>query len=76
MLGLLVLLMGHTIMLATLSEWNLNMNVNALGVLYCYRSAARQMIKQGRGGRLIGASTVCALKGMLTPIVLRSNGIR
>ncbi|KAB5591582.1 Diacetyl reductase (S)-acetoin forming [Ceratobasidium theobromae] len=53
----------NTLMDTTLSEWNLNMNVNALGVLYCYRSAARQMIKQGRGGRLIGASSVCAIKG-------------
>ncbi|EUC55590.1 3-ketoacyl-(acyl-carrier) reductase [Rhizoctonia solani AG-3 Rhs1AP] len=53
----------NSLMDTTLSEWNLNMNVNALGVLYCYRSAARQMIKQGRGGRLIGASSVCAIKG-------------
>lgn len=53
----------NSLMDTTVSEWNLNMNVNALGVLYCYRSAARQMIKQGRGGRLIGASSVCAIKG-------------
>ncbi|CEL61620.1 Diacetyl reductase [(S)-acetoin forming] OS=Staphylococcus epidermidis (strain ATCC 12228) GN=butA PE=3 SV=1 [Rhizoctonia solani AG-1 IB] len=53
----------NSLMDTSLDEWNLNMNVNALGVLYCYRSAARQMIKQGRGGRLIGASTVCAIKG-------------
>ncbi|CAE6519567.1 unnamed protein product, partial [Rhizoctonia solani] len=53
----------NSLMDTTLSEWNMNMNVNALGVLYCYRSAARQMIKQGRGGRLIGASSVCAIKG-------------
>ncbi|KAG8728216.1 hypothetical protein FRC12_021934 [Ceratobasidium sp. 428] len=53
----------NSVMDTTVSEWNLNMNVNALGTLFCYRSAARQMIKQGRGGRLIGASTVCAYKG-------------
>jgi acetoin reductase-like protein len=47
----------------TPEQWNRHMNVNALGVLFCYRSAARVMIKQGRGGRLIGASTVCAIKG-------------
>ncbi|ELU37146.1 short chain dehydrogenase domain-containing protein [Rhizoctonia solani AG-1 IA] len=34
------------------------MNVNVKGVLYCYRAAAVQMIKQGRGGRIIGASTL------------------
>ncbi|KAG8688582.1 hypothetical protein FRC09_012836 [Ceratobasidium sp. 395] len=49
----------NSIMDTTVSEWNLMMSVNALGVLFCYRSAARQMIKQGRGGRLIGASSVC-----------------
>ncbi|KAG8781563.1 hypothetical protein FRC12_021768 [Ceratobasidium sp. 428] len=53
----------NSIMDTTVSEWNLMMSVNALGVLFCYRSAARQMIKQGCGGRLIGASSVCAHKG-------------
>ncbi|KAG8701411.1 hypothetical protein FRC11_012193, partial [Ceratobasidium sp. 423] len=33
------------------------MNVNCKGTLYCYRAAAVQMIKQGRGGRIIGASS-------------------
>ncbi|KAF8603912.1 NAD(P)-binding protein [Ceratobasidium sp. AG-I] len=53
----------NSLMDTTIAEWNLNMNVNALGVLLCYRSAARQMIKQGRGGRLIGASSICSLQG-------------
>ncbi|KAG9101152.1 hypothetical protein FS749_009871 [Ceratobasidium sp. UAMH 11750] len=34
------------------------MGVNCKGVLFCYRAAAAQMIKQGRGGRIIGASSV------------------
>ncbi|QRW20932.1 short chain dehydrogenase [Rhizoctonia solani] len=34
------------------------LNINLKGVLYCYRAAAIQMIKQGRGGRIIGASRV------------------
>ena len=29
-------------------------DVNLKGVLYCYRYAASQMIKQGKGGRIIG----------------------
>jgi len=53
----------NSIMDTTISEWNLNMSVNGLGTLLCYRSAARQMIKQGRGGRLIGAASVCSYKG-------------
>jgi NAD(P)-dependent dehydrogenase (short-subunit alcohol dehydrogenase family) len=28
--------------------------VNVKGVLFCYQAAARQMLKQGKGGRLIG----------------------
>ncbi|CAE6468083.1 unnamed protein product [Rhizoctonia solani] len=37
------------------------MNVNCKGVLYCYRAAAVQMIKQGKGGRIIGASSIWGL---------------
>ncbi|KAG8693892.1 hypothetical protein FRC11_002584, partial [Ceratobasidium sp. 423] len=36
-------------------------NVNCKGVLYCYRAAAVQMIKQGKGGRIIGASSMWGL---------------
>ncbi|CAE6426237.1 unnamed protein product [Rhizoctonia solani] len=38
------------------------MNVNCKGVLYCYRAAAVQMIRQGKGGRIIGASSVRGLQ--------------
>ncbi|CAE6464311.1 unnamed protein product [Rhizoctonia solani] len=37
-------------------------NTNLKGVLYCYRAAAVQMIKQGRGGRIIGASSGSGLR--------------
>ncbi|QRV82890.1 Enoyl-(Acyl carrier protein) reductase [Ceratobasidium sp. AG-Ba] len=39
------------------------MNINCKGVLYCYRAAAEQMIKQGRGGRILGASSMWGLHG-------------
>ena len=39
------------------------MDVNFTGVFHCYKSAARQMIAQGRGGRLIGAASVAAHRG-------------
>ncbi|KAF8577198.1 NAD(P)-binding protein [Ramaria rubella] len=39
-------------------EWDLVQTVNARGIFLCYRAAARQMIKQGKGGRIIGASSV------------------
>ncbi|KAJ7577870.1 hypothetical protein C8J56DRAFT_362187 [Mycena floridula] len=38
--------------------------VNARGVFLCYKYAAIQMIKQGRGGRIIGASSVGGKQGI------------
>ena len=35
------------------TAWDTLMNVNAKGVLFCSQAAARQMIVQGRGGRII-----------------------
>jgi meso-butanediol dehydrogenase / (S,S)-butanediol dehydrogenase / diacetyl reductase len=47
----------------TAEQWQQTMDVNLKGVLHCYQSAARQMIAQGRGGRLIGAASVAAHRG-------------
>ena len=47
----------------TAKQWQRTMGVNVKGVLHCYQSAARQMITQGRGGRLIGAASVAAHRG-------------
>jgi meso-butanediol dehydrogenase / (S,S)-butanediol dehydrogenase / diacetyl reductase len=44
----------------TPEQWRRTFDVNVLGVVHCYRAAARQMIAQGRGGRLIGAASVAA----------------
>jgi meso-butanediol dehydrogenase / (S,S)-butanediol dehydrogenase / diacetyl reductase len=44
-------------------QWQQVMDVNVTGVFHCYRAAARQMIAQGRGGRLIGAASVAAHRG-------------
>ena len=35
------------------NAWDWQMNVNAKGVLYCSQAAARRMIDQGEGGRII-----------------------
>lgn len=35
------------------AAWDIQMNVNAKGVLLCTQAAARQMIAQGKGGRII-----------------------
>lgn len=40
------------------------MAVNARGTFLCYKYAAQQMIKQGRGGRIIGASSILGKIGL------------
>jgi meso-butanediol dehydrogenase/(S,S)-butanediol dehydrogenase/diacetyl reductase len=39
------------------------MAVNLRGVFLCYQEAARQMIRQGDGGKIIGAASIAAHKG-------------
>ncbi|PPQ78011.1 hypothetical protein CVT25_015567 [Psilocybe cyanescens] len=47
-----------------LSEWDRIFSINARGTFLCYRHAAKQMIKQGRGGRIIGAASSAAKQGL------------
>lgn len=44
----------------TAEQWEATMAVNLRGVFHCYQAAGRQMVAQGRGGRLIGAASVAA----------------
>uniref|UniRef100_A0A8H8CE20 Uncharacterized protein n=1 Tax=Psilocybe cubensis TaxID=181762 RepID=A0A8H8CE20_PSICU len=46
------------------SEWDRIFNINARGTFLCYRHAAKQMIKQGRGGRIIGAASSASKQGI------------
>ncbi|MFJ8023556.1 SDR family oxidoreductase [Streptomyces sp. NPDC096311] len=47
----------------TPEQWRQTMEVNLAGVFHCYRAAARRMIDQGTGGRLIGAASVSSHRG-------------
>jgi NAD(P)-dependent dehydrogenase (short-subunit alcohol dehydrogenase family) len=40
---------------ATVEDFDRLMAVNARSTFLCYKHAAKQMIAQGRGGRIIGA---------------------
>ncbi|KAK7692419.1 hypothetical protein QCA50_004044 [Cerrena zonata] len=48
----------------TAEDFHRVLNVNLLGVVFCYQYAAKQMIKQGRGGRIIGACSGAGKQGV------------
>ena len=47
----------------TEDNWNRIMNVNALSVLLCTQEVAKQMIKQGKGGKVINTASLAARQG-------------
>jgi meso-butanediol dehydrogenase / (S,S)-butanediol dehydrogenase / diacetyl reductase len=47
----------------TPEQWRTTLDVNLTGVFHCYAAAARQLLAQGRGGRIIGAGSVAAHRG-------------
>ena len=47
----------------TAEDYDHMMAVNGRGVFLCYTEAARQMIHQGSGGKIIGAASAAAHKG-------------
>jgi meso-butanediol dehydrogenase / (S,S)-butanediol dehydrogenase / diacetyl reductase len=46
----------------TPDDWNRMMAINLRGVFLCYQEAARQMIRQGTGGKIIGAASIVAYR--------------
>jgi meso-butanediol dehydrogenase/(S,S)-butanediol dehydrogenase/diacetyl reductase len=48
-----------------LERWNTVIGVNLTGAFLCTQQAARQMIQQGRGGRIINIASVAAKSGSL-----------
>jgi len=47
----------------TVADWDEVMAVNARGVFLCDQAAARQMIKQGRGGKIINCASAAGHEG-------------
>ena len=50
--------------LVSLEHWEKIISINLGGVFLCYKHAAKQMLKQGRGGRIIGASSAAGKQGL------------
>jgi len=50
---------------ATAEDVQSVVTVNGLGTFLCYKYAAQQMIKQGKGGRIVGASSLAGKQGQI-----------
>lgn len=48
---------------SNLSTWEKTFAINVHGVMLCYKYAAKAMINQGRGGRLIAACSIAGKRG-------------
>ena len=47
----------------SVEEWDRVQSVNVRGMFLCHRAAARQFIKQGKGGKIVGACSIAGYKG-------------
>ncbi|KAJ7182883.1 hypothetical protein C8R43DRAFT_1116500 [Mycena crocata] len=47
----------------SVEDWDRIMTVNGRGTFLCYKYAGMQMVAQGRGGRIIGASSIAGKTG-------------
>lgn len=45
-------------------KWDKIISVNVKGTMLSYKHAARQMIEQGRGGKIIGAASTASKQGI------------
>ena len=57
------ILRDRTLLKTTPEEWHAVLDVHLTGTFACMQAAARQMVAQGRGGRIINTSSVAGLLG-------------
>ncbi|WP_206244616.1 SDR family NAD(P)-dependent oxidoreductase [Novosphingobium terrae] len=62
----------------TVEAWDNMMGVNLRGTFLCYKTAAEQMIRQGTGGKIIGAASIVAYRpfALLSPYSASKWGVR
>ena len=65
-------LMGYS--LAPTEELDRLLNINVKGTFFSYKYAAIQLIKQGTGGRMIGAASVASKRGASSTVCRRDAG--
>ncbi|OBT40829.1 hypothetical protein VE00_08595 [Pseudogymnoascus sp. WSF 3629] len=58
----------------SVAEWDKVQQVNVRGMFLCYREAGRQMIAQGKGGKIIGAASIAAFRPAVA-LELAEHGI-
>ncbi|KAJ7083456.1 NAD(P)-binding protein [Mycena epipterygia] len=54
---------GGAFLDVSIDDFDRTLSVNVRGVFLCYQYAARQMVAQGRGGRIIGACSLAGKQG-------------
>lgn len=57
------ILVSGTVTALTEKDWDRQLDVNLKGVFFCTKYAVQQMIKQGKGGRIINISSIAGLVG-------------
>ncbi|KAH7930784.1 NAD(P)-binding protein [Leucogyrophana mollusca] len=53
-----------SVLQASVEDWENIFAINTRGVFLCYKYAALRMVEQGRGGRIIGASSMAGKRGL------------
>ncbi|KAJ6531629.1 hypothetical protein DFH09DRAFT_1409024 [Mycena vulgaris] len=54
---------GGAFLDVNVDDWDRTFSINVRGVFLCYQYAAKQMVAQGRGGRIIGACSLAGKQG-------------
>ena len=56
---------GNSVVDIKNEDWQKILDVNMNGVFYCTKVAAKEMIKQGRGGRIVNVSSIIGVTGKI-----------